>query len=152
MMNLRMNDVDTERGYLRVNQGKGGKDRVVPLGRIASHYVETYQTGVRKMQLRSEEDPGWLFLSHRGKKLTTTTLRTIVNEARARAKIEKNITCHTFRRTCATEMIKNNANIMHVKEILGHEDITSTQVYAKLTINDLKEAHEKYHPREKDFK
>lgn len=149
-INLNVYDIDYEGGHLRVNSGKGAKDRIVPLGKIASQYVQNYITGVRRLQLESGEDPGWLFLSKSGNKLCEDAVRDLIITATRRAGIEKHVTTHTFRRSCATEMIKNNANIMHVKEILGHEDISSTQRYAKLTIMDLKEAHRKYHPREKD--
>ncbi len=70
-------------------------------------------------------------------------------KAARRAGIEKNVTPHALRRACATEMIRRNANPWHVKELLGHEDFRSLDVYAKLTILDLKAAHRKYHPRER---
>lgn len=150
LVNLKIQDVDTEGGFIRVNQGKGSKDRVSPLGKIASQYVQNYKLGVRGHLLRAKEDPGWLFVSRSGRKLCETNLYEMVRNTAKRAKIEKAVSPHTFRRSCATEMIKNNANLMHVKDILGHQDISSTQIYARLTITDLKKAHQKYHPREKD--
>lgn len=152
VINLKPDDIDTEDGYIRVNKGKGNKDRVVPLGKIACKYAENYQTAIRKLLLAGKEEIPWLFVSKRGKKLDRESLRNIVIKSAKRAKIEKTVTTHTFRRSCATEMLRNNANIMHVKDILGHEKLSTTQMYARLTIVDLKKAHNKFHPRERDFK
>ena len=151
LINLKVEDIDTEGGYLRVNEGKGNKDRVTPLGKIAAKYVYNYVTGVRKLLLLTRQDSQWLFLTKSGKRMDKTAVRDIIIKTSKKAKIEKTVTTHTYRRSCATEMIKNNANIMHVKDILGHEDVSTTQVYARLTINDLKKAHEKYHPREREY-
>lgn len=149
LINLKVEDVDTEGGYIRVNEGKGNKDRVTPLGKIGCRYVNNYVTGIRRLLLSNREDNQWLFLSKSGNKLDKTAIRNIVINSAERAGIKKGVTSHVYRRSCATEMIKNNANIMHVKDILGHEDISTTQLYARLTITDLKKAHKKYHPRER---
>jgi len=68
------------------------------------------------------------------------------------ANLQKKISPHTFRHTCATALVRNNAGIRHVQELLGHARLSTTQEYVRLTINDLKEAHSKYHPREKDVR
>ncbi|MEA2087748.1 MAG: tyrosine-type recombinase/integrase [Candidatus Caldatribacteriota bacterium] len=151
LINLKTEDIDTEGGYLRVNEGKGNKDRVTPLGKIACKYVYNYVTGIRRLLLLNKEDSQWLFLTKNGNKMGETAVRDIIIKTSKKAKIEKSVTTHTYRRSCATEMIKNNANIMHVKDILGHENVSTTQIYARLTINDLKKAHKKYHPREREY-
>ena len=151
LLNLKIQDVDYEEGYLRVNQGKGNKDRVVPIGRIACHYLETYIRGIRPMLLKNKKEM-FLFLSRRGSRLCRSRLSEMVLYYAERTGIEKHITSHTLRRSCATEMIKNKANLMHVKDLLGHNSMETIQTYCNLSIVDLKEAHKKCHPRENDEK
>jgi integrase/recombinase XerD len=151
LLNLKKEDIDYEGGYLRVNQGKGSKDRVVPLGRIACKYAENYIKGIRPWFVNSREIPE-LFVGKKGYKLSNSGLGEIIKKYAVKSEIPKPISPHTFRRTCATEMIKNNANLMHVKEMLGHSSTEATQIYCNLSITDLKKAHAKYHPREKDEK
>lgn len=151
LINLKIEDIDYEQGFLRVNQGKGNKDRVVPLGKIASQYVENYIKGIMPWLNKSKETKE-LFISRKGNKLGKSTLDEIIKKYAKQSKIEKPISTHTFRRSCATEMIKNKANLMHVKELLGHNSMETVQTYCNLSIVDLKEAHKKHHPREKDEK
>ncbi|MFC1643466.1 tyrosine-type recombinase/integrase [Chlamydiota bacterium] len=149
LLHLKLDDIDSENGYLRVNHGKGDKDRVVPLGKIASHYLETYIKGIRPFFLNAREEK-ILFISRRGRQMGRNTLDHLISKYVETSGIDKNVTTHTFRRTCATEMIKNKANIMHVKQLLGHKSMETIQKYCNLTIVDLKEAHRKHHPREKE--
>jgi len=155
LLDLATDDVNLESGILTIRRGKGGKARVVPLGRIARKYLETYINGIRPslLQLRDRELPGEekaLFLSLRGLPLSKNALADRVEHYRRRAGIEHPVTPHTFRHSCATHMIRNRANIRHVQELLGHVNLNTTQLYLHLTINDLQEAHAKFHPREKD--
>ena len=149
LIHLKIDDVDYAGGYLRVNQGKGNKDRVVPMGKIACHYAENWIKGVRAVFLKDRRKHDYLFVTKSGNPIDESTVRDIVVKYSAPLKLKKPVTCHTFRRSCATEMVKRNANLMHVKEILGHEDLESTKVYCRLTITDLKKTHQRYHPREK---
>ena len=87
-----------------------------------------------------------------GHSLSRNGLAEMILKYAKQSRIEKHITTHTFRRSCATEMIKNKANLMHVKELLGHNSMETVQTYCDLSIVDLKEAHKKCHPREKDEK
>ena len=151
LLNLKLQDIDYEEGYLRVNQGKGQKDRVTPIGKIACHYLETYIKGIRPMLIRSKTEQA-LFLGKRGQPLKRNGLSELIARYAKRIDTEKKITTHTFRRSCATGMIKNNANVMHVKDLLGHNSLETVQMYCNLSIVDLKEAHRKCHPREKDEK
>lgn len=91
-----------------------------------------------------------VFLNKFGKFLSAETIQASVKVYAKKAKIEFDITPHTFRRSCATELIRNNANIYHVKELLGHESLDTLKPYIKLNISDLKKTHAKFHPREKD--
>lgn len=147
--NLLLTDVDYAEGFVRVNSGKGDKDRVVPLGKIASRYLENYVKAVRPSLIRDPYEHH-LFLSLRGKRLSKNVIWELVRRSVARSKLKKKISPHTFRHTCATLMLRNKANIRHIQELLGHASLNSTQVYASVSITDLKEAHAKCHPREKD--
>lgn len=145
---LLVDDVDYAQGFLRVNEGKGKKDRVVPLGKIACRYLESYIQAVRPALLKTPSR--CLFLSLKGNRLSKNVIWKMVKGYAKKARITKTISPHTFRHTCATLMLRNKANIRHVQEMLGHTSLTSTQIYTSVSIVDLKEVHSKCHPREKD--
>ena len=150
---LTVHDVDVLNGYVRVNNGKGCKDRVVPLGRVAGKCIESYVNGVRPELLRAaagRPSATALFLSARGLPLSRTALASRIEHYARAAGLSQPVTPHTFRHSCATHMIRNRANLRHVQEMLGHKNLNTTEVYLHLTITDLKEAHHKFHPREKD--
>lgn len=147
--NLTLNDVDYHDGFLRIIHGKGGKDRVVPLGRICCRCLENYIKSVRPELIRDPYNTH-LFLSSRGNKLSRNVVWELVKKYAKKARIKKNVSPHTFRHTCATAMLKNKADIRAVQELLGHESLDTTQIYTRVTINDLKEVHSRCHPREKD--
>jgi integrase/recombinase XerD len=149
LLNLLLTDVDYNDGFLRINAGKGNKDRVVPIGRIACRYLENYVKAVRPTFIRNPYD-NHLFLSLRGNRLSKNMVWEIVKSCSHKAKIKKTVSPHTFRHTCATLMLRNNANIRHIQDLLGHASLDSTQVYAHVSITDLKEVHKRCHPREKD--
>jgi integrase/recombinase XerD len=146
---LKVEDVDTVEGFVRVNLGKGGKDRVVPMGRIACRYVENYVKAVRPHLARDLANR-WLFLSLRGNQMSRHVIAQTVRRCAKKAKLGKTVTAHTLRHTCATQMMRNKANLRHIQELLGHACLTTTQIYTSVTIADLKEAHQKYHPRERE--
>jgi len=147
--NLMLGDVDSQDGFLRVNRGKGRKDRVVPLGKIACRYVENYVKAVRPMLMGSKTH-ACLFVTDRGNPCSNFVVGHVVKLNAAKAKLEKKVTPHTLRHTCATLMMKNRAHVRHIQELLGHELLESTQVYTQVTIVDLKEEHRKHHPRERE--
>jgi integrase/recombinase XerD len=145
---LTVDDVNLEEGLLRVNDGKGGKDRVTPLGQTASRFLETYIKGIRP-QLAAGQNAAALFLSFRGKPIDAHTVGDLVKRHARLAKVRKHVTPHVWRHTCATHLVKNNANLRHVQDLLGHGSLATTERYLQLTITDLKAAHAKFHPREK---
>lgn len=147
--NLLIRDVDYNDGFIRINSGKGDKDRVVPIGKIACRYLENYIKAVRPSLIRNPYN-NHLFLSLRGNKLSKNMVWEIVKSYAKKAKLKKNISPHTFRHTCATLMLRNKANIRHIQEMLGHASLESTQIYTSVSITDLKEVHSRCHPREKD--
>jgi integrase/recombinase XerD len=156
LLDLTTDSVNLESSILMIRQGKGSKDRVVPLGKIAARYLETYMNGIRPtfLQIRNLDKHAQekrLFLSMRGLPLSKNALADRIEHYRRVAGIEHPVTPHTFRHSCATHMIRNRANIRHVQEMLGHMNLNTTEKYLHLTITDLKEAHHKFHPREKDI-
>ena len=148
LIELGIQDVDLAQGFVRIERGKGGKGRVVPLGRVAGDWVRRYLLAIRPELARGRPDGGWLFLTKSGEKMDGETVRQVVLKAAERAGLEKKLGPHALRRACATEMIRRDANPWHVKEFLGHEDFRSLDAYVKLAIRDLKAAHRRCHPRE----
>jgi integrase/recombinase XerD len=148
LMNLVVGDVNLEEELLRINRGKGDKDRVVPLSHISCQYLETYLKAIRP-QLLGDGQTDKLFLSQQGRGMGKNTISYLVEKYARLAKIKKHVTCHVWRHSCATHLLKNQANLRHVQAILGHRSLSTTERYLHLTITDLKEAHRKFHPREK---
>lgn len=149
MNNLTVKDVDCDDGVLKIESGKGGRDRIVPIGRIARRYLENYISSVRP-ELANSHSNEFLFLTIRGRRFSKNVIWDIVKKYTRKAKIKKNVHPHTFRHTCATGMLKNKADLNSIRKLLGHASLTTTQIYTHMTINDLKDVHSKCHPREKD--
>lgn len=150
MITLTLQDVDYNDGFLRVI-GKGSKQRIVPLGRIACRYLENYIKTVRH-ELMKDPTNRFVFLSKRGNRLDHNAIWKLAKQYAKKAKIKKNIHCHTFRHSCATSMLRNKADIRVIQEMLGHSSLNTTQIYTHINITDLKETHKTCHPREKDEK
>lgn len=146
LANLKVCDLDLASGYSKVN-GKGNKDRVVPLSSRVCDLVRNYILMVRPSFLNGD-DPGYLILNRWGHKMDVNGIWAVVKRCTKQANLKKNVSTHTFRHACATHMLKNGAPVRHLQEMLGHESLESTQIYTKVTINDLKEIHSKYHPSE----
>ena len=149
LMNLCLADVNLEEELLRINCGKGAKDRVVPLTAVAASFLESYINAIRPQLLGSRLTTNRLFLSQRGGPIARNTLGELVTKYARIARIKKHVTCHLWRHTCATHLLQNKANLRHVQEILGHRSLATTERYLHLTITDLKEAHRRHHPRER---
>jgi site-specific recombinase XerD len=148
LLGMNIDSVDYANGTATV-MGKGRKERVVPLGRTALHYLETYVKAVRPYLVRGPQQKA-MFLDAQGSRLPYHRFRLIVQSAARQVGTPINVTPHTFRRSCTTEMLRSGANMYHVKELLGHETLDTLKHYARLTITDLKATHAKCHPREKD--
>ena len=142
---LRLIDVDTRRGSLFVREGKGAKDRLVPLGERACGWVARYLAEVRPELLASGDD-GTLFLTDYGEAFHPDTLGDYVKQIIVRAGISVPGACHLFRHACATHMLENGADIRFIQVLLGHTDLTSTQIYTQVSIAKLKEIHAATHP------
>ena len=149
LLDLKPNDIDYEKGFLKVERGKGGRGRVVPIGKIACRYIENYIKLVR-IDLCRGKGSDHLFLSLRGNRLSEPALKHLINKYTRKARLKKRVSPHVFRHTCATHLVRSKANIRCVQEILGHKSLDTTQKYTQITITDLKEAHACCHPREKE--
>jgi integrase/recombinase XerD len=149
LMALTPADVNLDEGLLRINQGKGGKDRVVPLTQLACSFLKNYSAMVRPELLKGGKS-AHLFISQRGGPLSRNALGDLVLRYARQAGVKKHATCHVWRHSCATHLLKNKANLRHVQELLGHRQLSTTERYLHLTITDLKEAHQKHHPREQN--
>ena len=148
LLGLDVAHVDFPNGTARVT-GKGEKERVVPIGRTALRLLENYVAGVRPFLVRETGEKA-LFLDGQGHRLPYHTLRRLVHACAQRADMAVNVTPHSWRRSCTTELIRGGAGMYHIKELLGHESLDTLQHYAKLTIHDLKKEHQRCHPRERD--
>lgn len=146
---LTLADVDCRDGFLRIIEGKGKKDRIVPIGRIACRYLENYIKSVRG-ELIVDPYNAHLFLTMRGKAFSKNVVWELVKKYAKKARIKKNVHPHTFRHSCATAMLKNKADIRTIQKLLGHASLDSTQVYTHLSITDLKNIHRRCHPRERE--
>ncbi|MBI4713456.1 MAG: tyrosine-type recombinase/integrase, partial [Planctomycetes bacterium] len=151
--NLEVSDVDYDGGYLRVNQGKGNKDRIVPLGKIACYWLKEYIRRVRPEFLKhNKKDPehNALWVSHYlGKPLSSQIIAKLVRSYGRKAGINKKVTVHTWRRTLATHLLQAGVNLVYIQEILGHEDMRSLDRYIKVTAIEVKQTHQRTHPRER---
>lgn len=145
---IKINSLDLNSGFIHVH-GKGDKDRVVPLSQRVCRLVENYIVMVRPEYLQ-KKDTGYLILNRWGQKMDPNGIWAVVKRCTHLAGIKKNVSTHTFRHSCATHMLKNGAPVRHLQEMLGHESLESTQIYTRVTINDLKEVHAKYHPGEQE--
>lgn len=156
---LRIDDVDLERGTVLIRQGKGNKDRVIPIGERACRWIGRYVYEIRPKHLAGAdggEDSGTLFLARHGEAMQAKQLSVIVRSALGRAKLERfeqthpNAACHLLRHACATHMLENGADIRFIQALLGHADLTTTAVYTRVSIAQLKTVHEKTHPARLD--
>ncbi|MBE8596490.1 site-specific tyrosine recombinase XerC [Xenorhabdus sp. BG5] len=149
LRNLRLNDLDFGRGAVMVRQGKGHKDRVIPIGERALDWVDRYVADARP-RLTLRDDSGHLFVTKWGKPISPGMLTQIAAEAiREQAQLDKPGACHLFRHSMATQMLDNGADIRHIQAMLGHEKINTTQIYTRVAIKQLKQVHSQTHPAER---
>lgn len=145
LVGLRVIDVDLDERLLVV-AGKGARERLVPFGRTAAEAVLRYLGGLR-MELERGRGDGRLFLNLRGEPLTRMSVWTIVKNAAADAGIGKRVSPHTLRHTFATHLLEGGADLVAVQELLGHVDISTTQIYTHVDREYLRRVHRKAHPR-----
>lgn len=145
LINLRLMDVNHIVGFVRC-MGKGSKERIVPLGKIAVKCIEHYLNAGRMEYARSGSSE-YLFLTSRGRKMSRVGFWKIIKKYAARAGIKKNITPHTLRHSFATHLLQGGADLRSIQEMLGHADIATTQIYTHVSREELKEIYRQTHPR-----
>jgi len=136
---------DIDRGTVMIRQGKGKKDRMIPIGERALHWIERYQLEVRP-ELVVGRNCNALYLTNLGEPFTPPRLTELVRDYVLAAKIGKTGACHLFRHTMATLMLENGADIRFIQAMLGHADLSTTQIYTQVSIRKLKEIHTATHP------
>ena len=142
---LKLEDVDTQRGSILVREGKGARDRWVPLGARACAWVDKYRREARDALLAMHDD-GSLFLTDYGSPWHPDTLGNLIKRYLQAAGITATGSCHLFRHACATHMLEGGADIRFIQAILGHADLNSTEIYTHVSIRKLQEIHAATHP------
>lgn len=146
LITLRISDLFFAEGFIKVT-GKGNKQRFVPIGEVTQKYIEIYKNNLR-IHIKTENAfRDTLFLNRRGKQLTRAMIFTIVKQLAEKVGIQKNISPHTFRHSFATHLLENGANLRAIQQMLGHESITTTEIYMHMDRTHLREVMEKFHPR-----
>ena len=149
LVHLKLSDLFFEEGFIKVT-GKGDKQRFVPILDTTIKYINIYR---KEKRVHLNIKPGFedtLFLNRRGRQLTRAMIFTIIKQLATKIDLKKNISPHTFRHSFATHLLENNADLRSIQLMLGHESITTTEIYVHLDRSHLTKVIEKYHPR-KEF-
>lgn len=144
-VNLKLSQLFLDVGFIRV-LGKGNKERLVPIGDSAIKYINIYKKTVRVHQPIQPGEEDIVFLNRRGKRLTRVMIFLIIKDLVKKAGIKKNISPHTFRHSFATHLVEGGADLRAVQEMLGHESITTTEIYTHLDREFLRKTLEQFHP------
>ncbi len=145
VVNLELNNIFFQDGFLRIF-GKGAKERIVPIGKSALMFIDKYCIESRN-KIKNSDSGNYVFLNFRGKKMTRMAVWNIVKKYSAVAGIKKEIHPHTLRHTFATHLLEGGADIRIIQEMLGHSDISTTQIYTHIDKEYLIEVHKTFHPR-----
>ncbi|MFC1630993.1 site-specific tyrosine recombinase XerD [Candidatus Omnitrophota bacterium] len=145
IVNLKLNDLNLDMNFVKCI-GKGQKERIIPLGKFAQQSLSRYTARARP-ELSKQIDQPYLFISRLGKKISRQTFWKIIKAYSEKAKIKKEITPHTLRHSFATHLLERGADLRTVQEMLGHSDISTTQIYTHINKERLRQIHRKYHPR-----
>ncbi len=144
LVNLKLENVNLEGGYIRCT-GKGNKERIIPIGKKAREAILRYSK-TREKFLKSDSNPV-LFLSRLGRRLSRQCVWKIIKDYARKAGIQKTVKPHTIRHSFATHLLDHGADLRSVQEMLGHSDISTTQIYTHVDRERLKRIHKEYHPR-----
>lgn len=145
LINIELEDVNLLMGFVKVF-GKGNKERIIPLGETVIELLKTYIENVRP-QLLKKQVTHTLFLNMQGKPLTRQGIWKIIKQTGAKAGIQKRLTPHTLRHSFATHLLENGADLRAVQEMLGHSDISTTQLYTHVSKTQIRKMYQQYHPR-----
>jgi integrase/recombinase XerD len=145
LINMRRSHLYLDIGFVRVI-GKGDKERLIPIGSDAIKHLQIYLQEIRTKQQEKKGNEDIAFLNKRGSKLSRIMVFYIIKEMAAKADIKKNISPHTFRHSFATHLVEGGADLRAVQEMLGHESITTTEIYTHLDRNFLRDTLNRFHP------
>lgn len=146
LVSLKISDLFFDEGFIKVT-GKGDKQRFVPIGDYTQKFILIYKNEIRNHQPVQKGFEDILYLNRRGKQLTRAMIFTIIRQLAKKAGIEKKISPHTFRHSFATHLLENGADLRSIQQMLGHESITTTEIYMHVDRSHLREVMEKFHPR-----
>ncbi|MDR7211351.1 site-specific tyrosine recombinase XerD [Flavobacterium piscis] len=146
LVTLKISDLFFEEGFIKIT-GKGNKERFVPIGNLTQKYIEIYQKEVRIHLNIKKGHEDTLFLNRRGNQLTRAMIFTIIKDLAVKIDLNKNISPHTLRHSFATHLLENGADLRSIQLMLGHESITTTEIYVHLDRRFLKEVMHNFHPR-----
>jgi integrase/recombinase XerD len=146
LVSLRISDLFFDEGFIKIT-GKGNKQRFVPIGNLTRKFIEIYKDSVRPHSPVQKGFEDTLFLNRRGKQLTRAMIFTIVKTLAEKTGLNKNISPHTFRHSFATHLLENGADLRSIQLMLGHESITTTEIYVHLDRKHLTQIVNTFHPR-----
>lgn len=147
---LRVDDIDYQEKTVLIREGKGSKDRVVPINETALSYIRNYVEDVRPKlmkQYKSKQDTKRLVVGSEKAEIHENTITSTLKIYFKQAKLKKKVTVHSFRHTCATHLLQKGMPLRHVQELLGHEKLDTTIRYLSLSVKDLQREYRRYHPR-----
>ncbi|MBZ5971173.1 site-specific tyrosine recombinase XerD [Leuconostoc gasicomitatum] len=145
LVNLKMSDLHLQLGLIQTI-GKGDKERIIPIGEVAADWLEKYFSNSRLLLLKGNESP-FVFLNDRGNQLSRQGVWKIIKKLVLLAGITKDVSPHTLRHSFATHILENGADLRIVQELLGHADISTTQIYTHISKKRLSEVYDNFHPR-----
>ena len=146
LINLKLSDLFFEEDFIKVT-GKGDKQRFVPISKVNKKFINLYENHVRIHVPVQKGHEDYLFLNRRGKKLTRAMIFTIIKNLSEKAGLNKNISPHTFRHSFASHLLENGADLRAIQQMLGHESITTTEIYMHVDRRHLAEIMQEFHPR-----
>jgi integrase/recombinase XerD len=146
LVSLKISDLFFDEGFIKIT-GKGNKERFVPVGKLTQKYMQIYQKEVRVNLTIKKGHEDTLFLNRRGNQLTRAMIFTIIKDLAVKINLHKSISPHTLRHSFATHLLENGADLRSIQLMLGHESITTTEIYVHLDRSFLKEVMHSYHPR-----
>ena len=149
IVNLNLSNLFLKESLIQVT-GKGNKQRLVPMGSVSKKYLKIYIKQIRGLQKIDNKYQDLVFLNRNGKRLTRQMIFTLIRSLASKAKIDKKIGPHTFRHSFATHLLENGADLRTIQVLLGHESITTTEIYTHLDTHHLKQIIKKFHPRSKN--
>ncbi|MFC5284806.1 site-specific tyrosine recombinase XerD [Pedobacter alpinus] len=146
LIGLKLSNFYPEDEFIKIT-GKGNKERLVPIGTVAVKNIEIYRESTRRQITIVKGNEDYIFLNKRGTKLSRISVFTLIKDLALKTGIQKNISPHTFRHSFATHLIEGGADLRAVQEMLGHESITTTEIYTHLDRDFLKQTIQQFHPR-----